>query len=111
MITLDSRSTIARDAAARFATDLLMARCRTGAELALMPQGRWFASKTQGLHDWLHAGGFQADIELDTLETKPDTRLDTRLDTRPDTRPDTRSDTRTATNGRRSLAPVGGSEE
>ncbi|WP_338765926.1 hypothetical protein [Massilia sp. METH4] len=63
MITLESRSDIARQAAARFATDLLMARCRNSAEMALMPQARWFATKTQGLHDWLRDGGFQSEIE------------------------------------------------
>jgi hypothetical protein len=62
MITFASRS-LARNAAARFATELLLTRCRTGAEQALMPQGRWFAANTQGLHDWLKEGGFQSEIE------------------------------------------------
>lgn len=62
MITVECRSDLARDAAGRFATELLITRCRTGAEQALMPQHRWFAATTQGLHDWLREGGFQSEI-------------------------------------------------
>lgn len=63
MITFESRSALARDVAAQFATELLITRCRVGAEQALMPQGRWFAANTQGLHDWLRDGGFQSEIQ------------------------------------------------
>lgn len=63
MITFESRSVLARDVAAQFATELLITRCRVGAEQALMPQGRWFAANTQGLHDWLREGGFQSEIQ------------------------------------------------
>jgi hypothetical protein len=63
MITVECCSAVGRHAAAQFATDLLMTRCRTGAEQALMPQNRWFAATTQGLHDWLREGGFQSEIE------------------------------------------------
>lgn len=62
MITVERRSALARDAAGRFATELLMTRCRTGAEQALMPQNHWFKATTQGLHDWLREGGFQSEI-------------------------------------------------
>jgi len=58
MTTIESRSAIARDAAAQFATASLIARCRIGAEQALMPQGRWLAAHSQGLMDWLAEGGF-----------------------------------------------------
>ena len=58
MTTIESRSAIARHAAAQFATESLIARCRIGAEQALMPQGRWLAAHTQGLMDWLAEGGF-----------------------------------------------------
>jgi hypothetical protein len=60
MTTTESRSAIARHAAAQFATASLLARCRIGAEQALMPQGRWLAAHTQGLMDWLEEGGFAA---------------------------------------------------
>ncbi|MBB3225071.1 hypothetical protein [Pseudoduganella umbonata] len=63
MITVECRSAVGRHAAARFATDLLLTRCRTGAEPALMPQNHWFAATTQGLHEWLREGGFQSEIE------------------------------------------------
>lgn len=63
MITVECRSELARHVAARFATDLLLARCSTGGEQALMPQNRWFKATTQGLHDWLREGGFQSEIE------------------------------------------------
>ena len=58
MTTIESRSAIARDAAAQFATASLIARCRIGAEQALMPQGRWLTANTQGLMAWLEEGGF-----------------------------------------------------
>lgn len=58
MTTIESRSAIARNAAAQFATASLLARCRIGAEQALMPQGRWLTAHTQGLIDWLEEGGF-----------------------------------------------------
>ena len=63
MITVECRSATACQAAGRFATELLITRCRTGAEQALMPQNRWFTATTQGFHDWLRAGGFQSEIE------------------------------------------------
>lgn len=63
MITVESRSALAQYTAARFATDLLLTRCSTGAEPVLMPQNRWFTAATQGLHDWLREGGFQSEIE------------------------------------------------
>ena len=86
MITIQSRSAIARQAAARFTTELLLARCRLGAEPALMPQGRWFASNAQGLHDWLREGGFHGGIEAG-------------------------QQAKTAAGGRCSLIPVGTDEE
>ncbi|QBE64807.1 hypothetical protein [Pseudoduganella lutea] len=63
MITAECRSATSRNAAGRFATELLISRCRTGAEPVVMPQNRWFAATTQGFHDWLGAGGFQSEIE------------------------------------------------
>ncbi|GGY04739.1 hypothetical protein GJV26_19790 [Massilia dura] len=64
MTTIESRSAIARDAAAQFATASLIARCRIGAEQALMPQGRWLAANTQGLIDWLEEGGFASPMAM-----------------------------------------------
>lgn len=86
MITIQSRSAVAPQAAARFATNLLLARCRLGAEPALMPQGRWLADNAQGLHDWLRAGGFHSGIEANYQA-------------------------KTAAGGRCSLIPVGTDEE
>lgn len=60
MTTIESRSAIARNAAAQLATASLLARCRIGAEQALMPQGRWLTAHSQGLIDWLEEGGFAA---------------------------------------------------
>jgi hypothetical protein len=90
--------TLAHHAAAHLATELLLARCRTGAELAMMPQGRWLGAASQGLYDWLQAGGFGCEIEAGARDTA---QYET----------NTATGTKTATSGRRSLAPVGSSEE
>ena len=67
MITAECRSATSRNAAGRFATELLISRCRSGAEPALMPQNRWFAATAQGFHDWLRAGGFASGIEIEAV--------------------------------------------
>lgn len=66
MTTIESRSATARHAAAQFATALLIARCQTGAEQLLMPQGRRLADNTQGLLDWLQNGGFASEAAMKT---------------------------------------------
>jgi hypothetical protein len=60
MSDIASRHAVAEQAAANLATTLLIERCRSGAELALLPQGRWLTATTDGLLTWLHDGGFTA---------------------------------------------------
>ena len=70
MTNTGSRHTIAGEAAAGLAAALLIARCRSGAEQALLPQGRWLAATSQGLLDWLRDGGFAgAEIAEDVTKT------------------------------------------
>ena len=71
MTTIESRSAIARHAAAQFATESLISRCRIGAEQALMPQGRWLAAHTQGLMDWLAEGGFASTAVTSPAVVRP----------------------------------------
>jgi hypothetical protein len=62
----NTRSNVARKAAARTAaahlvTDLLLARCRSGADSALLPRRRWMATASADLLDWLRDGGFASE--------------------------------------------------
>ena len=89
--------TLAHHAAARFATELLLARCRSDAELAMMPQARWLGATSQGLYDWLQAGGFDSEIKAGQRDAGEGNAG--------------QHATKTAASGRRSLVPVGTGEE
>jgi hypothetical protein len=52
------RHEVARDAAATLAAQLLVQRCRYGAEATLMPQARHLAIASDALAGWLQRGGF-----------------------------------------------------